>query len=126
MKNSLKAIILGTVIGLTSCAPSIYDYKGKIGNDLISCEDEYSFWRGLDHFVLIVKKEDGREIRYYDKSRDQKLDSVVIKKNGKSYFFAEEDKIGAEAFKIAEKQYTDYLAKILEAKNKEALELIIN
>lgn len=119
MKNSLKVIILGTAIGLASCTPSPYVYEGKIGNESISQGDDPTL---RTSFCLYVTKEDGRIINYLDWDRDEKLDSVTITKNGKDQTFTENDIIGAEAFKIAQQQYTDYLAKILEIKRKQALE----
>ncbi|VVB83148.1 Uncharacterised protein [uncultured archaeon] len=126
MKNSLKAIILGTAIALTSCSPSIYDYNGKIGNELIDSLETYGF---PDTLTLKVTKEDGRIISYYDWGVNRKIDSVTVTKDGRSQTFKEKDIIGAEAFKLAQQQFTDYLAKvleikkeILEAKKKQALE----
>jgi hypothetical protein len=117
MKNFLKAIILGTTLGLTSCVPSPYKYNGKIGNESVSTLDN-----GVQTFRLYVTKEDGRIITYLDSNKDKKLDSVTITKNKESQTFEENDIIGAEAFKLAQQQYTNYLAKILEIKKKKALE----
>ena len=118
MKNLLKTIIIGTAIGLTSCSPSPYDYKGKIGNESITTIDNPSF----NYFDLYVTKEDGRVIDYWDNNRDGTLDFIRIRQNGKVISYREYDKVGKEAFKIAKQQYTDYLAKILEIKKKKAIE----
>jgi hypothetical protein len=117
MKNFLKAIILGTSLVSVSCGfEHLYDYNGKIGNESIR-----TFNSGFTIFDLYVTKEDGRKIDYHDWIMNKKLDSVTITKNEKSITY-ENDEIGKEALKVAQKQYEYYLEKILEAKKKKALE----
>jgi hypothetical protein len=119
MKNLLKAVILASTVGLTNCTPFIYEYNGKIGDELVrSCD-----LTALNEFILEITKKDGRVITYYDKCRDKILDSVMILKDKETKTY-KKDKIGEEALKIAQQQYTDYLTKILEIKRKRAVEEI--
>ena len=50
-----------------------------------------------------------------------KLNSVKITKNEYSTTYTN-DEVGKEALQVAQKQYEDYLVKIIEAKKKKALE----
>ena len=120
MKNSLKAIILGTAIGLTSCTPSIYDFYGKIDDEKISCwKNQLNFGEELN---LSIIKKDGRTFNY--KSEGMRLESITVEK-GKHSITYTNDEVGREALQIAQ-QFTDYLAKILETKKKQAIEDVSN
>jgi len=117
MKAKNLALILVTGISLAGCGfGKIYYYEGKIGNESIITSNNRT-----NIFNLYVTKEDGRKIDYYDFIRNGKLDSVTITKGKESQTYTE-DIIGKEALQVAQKQYTDYLAKILEIKKKQALE----
>lgn len=121
MKNSLKAIILGTAIGLTSCTPSIYSFYGKIGDEKVFCwKNQLNLGEELN---LSIIKKDGRTFSY--KSEGMKLESITIEEKESSITY-KNDEIGREALQIAQKQFTDYLAKILETKKKQAIEDVSN
>jgi len=111
MKAKNLALILAAGMGLASCNV----WSGKIGNE------EVFQYKGLSENFLKVTKQDGRIIEYRDKQGDNKIDSVEITKGRYSTTYTN-DEVGKEALQIAQKQYEDYLAKILEAKKKKALE----
>ena len=114
MKNLLKTIILGTAIGLISCSY----YSGKIGNESVF------LYEGLVEKSITITKPDGKTIEYIDNQgyrSENKIEEVKITKDKYSVTYIN-DEIGKEALAIAQKQYEDYLVKILEAKKKKALE----
>jgi len=117
MRNSLKAIILGTVIGLTSCNENIYEFAGTIDNEKVFCWKNYLSYE--ERLSLEIIKKDGKKFIY--KSEGIKLESVTVEKGEHSIVY-KNDEVGREALQIAQKQFADYLAKILETKKKQALE----
>jgi len=111
MKNSLKAIILGISIGLTSCSY----WTGKIGNEKVFQ------YRGPFENSLKITKPDGKEIKYIVTYSKNKVESVEITQNKYSVTYTNNE-IGKEALQVAQRQYEDYLTKILVERKRKALE----
>ncbi len=119
MKNLTKTLILGTVIGLTGCSPSIYDFNGIIDGEKVYCLSYSSLSRKIE---VDVTKKDGRKIDYISLGKERKLKSVTVNQGENYSKVYTNDEVGAEALQIAQKQFDSYLAKILEIKKKQALE----
>ena len=129
---SLKKTLTGIVITLaalytlttTACAYNEYHYNGMIDDEHIY------FGERTVGKVLQVERPDGTIITYVDNSSapDLKLDYVEITtindgwKSRKTYWL--NDEVGEPVLKEAQKQFDNYLKKILETNIQEGLDNI--
>ncbi len=95
-----------------------YAYAGKIGDEYVKMYES-----GVSDILRVTRK-DGVIIKYVDsvanKSPNQSSDVnyfVVIKHGAKKYYY--NSPTNGEAIKEAQKQFNDYLSKILEKKEQD-------
>ena len=121
--RTIGALAFSSALLLSGCGNewySIYNYDGKIDNDNV--EFVRRFWLlAKDELDLTVEKPDGRVINYYGDGKRLKLHKVSITQDDvtKSY---RNNEVGKLVLEKAQKQFDDYLAKILEIKQNEGLE----
>ena len=95
-----------------------YDYNGKIGEDWIHFYEERFGTRN----ILQVSKSDKSIIYYVDDLNDDfKLEYVEILKDGETHRYMNNE-IGREVLKKAQKQFENYLEKIIKIKKEEGIE----
>ena len=122
IKRTLGKIVLaGTIgFGLSSCSgkvnDSAYNFTGEIDNEQITFES----LPGQNH--LTVKKEDGKTIIYIDNDNDLKLDEYIIKGIKLDELHKFYDDYNPTERLIKEKEFDDYIKKIIRYKQKEDLE----
>jgi len=132
-KNTLKGLaklaLIPIIAGSSGSCKYVprheYEYAGKIGNDSVQFSHDF-YWKGKSNIQynenkLVVKKEDGRHITYIDKEKNNlKIESVeIITLNGKEHCYYMGGIIGESIVKEAQKQFDEYLDKILIEKCKE-------
>lgn len=127
MRKTLTTIVLAGAMALSSCTKgtlqdSRYDFDGKLGDEQVEFKTEhrgakgYSSW---DWNYLDVKREDGKNIIYVDKRNNLEVDKIIV--NDVVY---RNDAVGAEAIKLAQEQFDDYLTRILEYKQQKAIDAL--
>lgn len=126
IKQTLTGIALTTGLALIGCNgivnDSRYDFDSKLGEEHVKCVraiDMFFMGSGQDDLILNVKRKDGIVVIYTDLDNDLKLDQVKI--GDKTYY---KDAVGHSTLAIAQKQFGEYLEKILEHKQKEGIDLI--
>lgn len=123
-KNTVRNLaIAATITGalaLAGCGQPQYRFDGKLGNEHVKYYD--SDLAGLNH-NLEVERKDGTKIKYECRNifGGNGVSFVTITKDGVSIKY-EDDKVGAEVIKEGQKQYVQYLADILAAKQNKGLE----
>lgn len=122
-RNFLKKIGLAGVVGLgiSGCGDDEkYHFNGIIDGEQIKFYE-----RGIAAEYLEVIRKDGTKILYYNVGCGKiKPDYLIITKDGKGMRYSINDEIGKPILEEAQKQYEDYLEKILKYKKKEGLDLI--
>jgi len=120
MKRTLTGIALAgafAIGGLSCGSHNEYDYSGKFKGEQIY------FSSSLFVNYLTVIRADGTRINYMDDvGNDLKLGCVSIIPKDKNMTFYRNDKVGQKVLEEAQKQFDDYLAKILEEKQRKGLE----
>jgi len=127
IKKTLISIVLAgaLALGISGCRKdhSQYVYNGKIGEDQVTFTEKKYFLGSDDDNILIVKKSDGRFIRYVDRlGEDLKLENVEIKANGQTINYTANDEVGKPILAEAQKQFDVYLQKIKETRTNQGLE----
>ncbi|MBI2668111.1 hypothetical protein HYX17_05085 [Candidatus Woesearchaeota archaeon] len=124
LRNNLGRIVLASTIGLglAGCSDNPeYHFDGKIGEDKVIFYQD--FWKASNY--LVVTKPDGRTIVYRDTGLlsygNFTVDQVYITKDGVKKIYSKKRNDGEEVVKEAQKQFDDYLNKILEIKKQEGL-----
>ena len=123
VKTGLTALLIGTIIGCSEHPQ--YLFKGRIDGQNIEFSE--SLFPSQNRMIII--KDDGRKIVYIDinEGNDLKIDRIEItNKMGETQVYTKINMKGAEEnlFNEAQRQFDEYLKKILEYKEKEALEAI--
>ena len=126
MKNTLKAMVLAGTIALAGCGvrhPE-YNFTGEIDGEKISYTEKGTSM--TLHRELEVTKTNGVKMVYIsDPLVGWGIDKVRIDKNGETIFY-QDDVIGSDALKVAQKQFDGYRQKILEVKREKAMQDIKN
>jgi len=121
LKRNLGQILLASTIGfgLVGCSNPDYHFYGKIADDKVRFYQSGTF--GEENYIEVTKPNE-IIVTYMDISgSDFKLDAVKITTNNetKMYWRGVED--GDKIVKKFQKQFDDYLKKILEVKKQEGL-----
>ena len=128
IKGLGKLLFAGAVLlGTTGCRDYIYNFKGIIGEEYISCYDGIGLV-GVHEIHLKVfdkEKSDSKnswKIHYIDYEWDKKLDFVKVDIGGgkKERYFLKD--VGESTWKKTQKKYEDYLEKITNEKARIVLE----
>ena len=107
-------------LSLIGCGQPEYRYDGKIGEEKVKY---YDFDLFNNQHILEVTKSNGTFVKYRCQSicGYNNVQDVVIAKDGIVTGY-EKDEIGTLVVKEGQKQYDNYLAKIIETKTKKGLE----
>jgi len=119
IRRNLASVVSAGVLALSGsgCFGTIYDFNGKIGYEQVKFGK--TFFDG--HNILEVKRADGTSVKYFDNDmHDLKVDWIRIT-NGKEYTDYEKNLIGEKTLQEGQRQFDDYLAKILELKQAKGL-----
>ena len=123
-RDFLKKVLgLAGIVSLTNgcSSKSPYAFNGEI-------DGEYIRYFGTGN-LTVIKKDENKVIKYIDNDSfwngalDKKLEAVEITENKKTEKFRD-DEAGREVIKEAQKQFDNYLNKILEYKKQLGLDLI--
>ena len=126
IRKTLTSIVSAgvLVLGSSGCfyaGHTDYDFDGKI------LEEEIKFWKSLPLVMgnkthtLRVKRPSGVVIKYVDnEGLDLKVDYIEIKRDATTTIYRR-DIAGSEVLEEAQRQFKDYLSKILEAKRAKGL-----
>lgn len=142
LTNIVVAGIAGGGVGLvrikccSELTDSRYDFEGYLQTDDLQ-PDEYvefgrfnSWYEENSNYLIIIKRGEGgineEAIMYVDKRNDLIVDKVIVDKVGigNPYTVYRKDAGGEQVLKQAQPQYEDYLKKILEYKQQQAVDSI--
>lgn len=123
LRTRLSGIVLVGATALAGCygvLDSRYDFDGVLGDERVefrrdSGEGSWALWGADDINTLIVTRDDGTRLEYIDRINDLVVDEVVV--GGSTYS-------GREELRLAQQQFDDYLARILEHKQKRAVDAV--
>lgn len=131
IKKTLQKIVLGCMLalGINGCNNKKYYYDGRIGEEYVKFYGKPSFV-GMNVATMEVKRADGTTIKYVDWGEDERLDCIDITKGDETIRYwrndgrdiIRNDLIGKEVVEEAQKQYDEYLKKIVETKRARGLE----
>ena len=123
LKTTICALAMALAVGGCVAKNSQYNFKGEIDGEKVEFISEIGLF--ADNSNLYVTRTDGTLVKYADVVReDDKIESVCITppESEKKCFY--NNAVGKEALAEAQTQFDDYLAKILDYKQKEAMKLI--
>lgn len=120
LRNILFAMTLPFVMSGCGSKYDEFCYDEKIGEEEVKFI-HYSI--PFHHNQLNVARTDGTKIEYVDKKdNDLKLEYIIVEKNGEWTKYPKNSAFGKEVVEEGQKQFDDYLAKILEIKKVKGLE----
>lgn len=122
-QKTLTSIVFAGALALNGCHvesvnDSRYDFKGTLGNEQVEFK-KHQYIFSPDSLSLLVIREDGRSVIYFDWNNDLRVDEVKIEED-----FYINDVVGQQAIELAQQQFDSYLSKILEYKQQKAVNSI--
>ena len=130
MKNLTENLRKGAIPGLpalTLAACDNFDYQRY--DLIIDGEQVKMYFSKYSNDTLEVKRKDGTIVRYIDSRHNESpnkkndVNYITVTKNGVEKRYTK-NAIGRKVVEEAQKQFNDYLSKILEKKQQEGLEAI--